>query len=112
MASCVSDLPTAVSLARDQPKNSALRADRTQRRPALSLIRAGEYKANMIRCHAVPLRTCTVSFADASGVRHSVEVTAESTSSAHGAADSSLVRWRRGWPRRDTEEATAEAGAR
>ena len=78
------------------------------------------------------LRTCTVSFTFASGVRHSVEVTAESIyeaaalgvsalksdgwgdaiapgtefevqvaranhlSSAHGAADSSLVRWRRG----------------
>jgi hypothetical protein len=38
----------------------------------------GEDKANMIRWRAVALRTCTVSFTGPSGVRHSVEVTAES----------------------------------
>ena len=38
----------------------------------------GEQKANMIRWPAVALRTCTVSFTGPSGVRHSVEVTAES----------------------------------
>jgi hypothetical protein len=32
----------------------------------------------MIRWPAVALRTCTVSFADPSGIRHSVEVMAES----------------------------------
>ena len=32
----------------------------------------------MIRCRAVALRTCTVSFTGPSGLRHSVEVTAES----------------------------------
>jgi hypothetical protein len=32
----------------------------------------------VIRCQAVALRTCTVSFTGPSGVRHSVEVTAES----------------------------------
>ena len=108
----------------------------------------GETKANMIRSRAVALRTCTVSFTGPSGVRHSVEVTAESIyeaaalgvsalknswlgrrdragnrargsgararhlSSAHRAADSSLVRRRRGQPRRDAEEATIEATAR
>jgi hypothetical protein len=39
---------------------------------------AGEQKANMIRWPAVALRTCTVSFVGPSGVRHAVEVTAES----------------------------------
>jgi hypothetical protein len=38
----------------------------------------GEQKANVIRRPAVALRTCTVSFAGPSGIRHSVEVTAES----------------------------------
>ena len=38
----------------------------------------GEIKANMIRSRAVALRTCTVSFTGPSGVRHSVEVIAES----------------------------------
>ena len=38
----------------------------------------GEQKANVIRWRTVALRTCTVSFAGPSGVRHSVEVTAES----------------------------------
>ena len=39
---------------------------------------AGEIKANVIRSRAVALRTCTVSFTGPSGVRHSVEVIAES----------------------------------
>ena len=38
----------------------------------------GETKANVIRSRAVALRTCTVSFTGPSGVRHSVEVIAES----------------------------------
>ena len=38
----------------------------------------GEDKANMIPSRAVALRTCTVSFTGPSGVRHSVEVIAES----------------------------------
>jgi hypothetical protein len=38
----------------------------------------GETKANMIRWRAVVFRTYTVSFTGSSGVRHSVEVTAES----------------------------------
>ena len=32
----------------------------------------------MLRCRAVALRTCTVSFTGPSGIRHSVDVTAES----------------------------------
>jgi len=38
----------------------------------------GEQKTNMIRWPAVALRTCTVSFVGPSGVRHAVQVTAES----------------------------------
>ena len=38
----------------------------------------GEHMANVLRWPAVALRTCTVSFTGPSGVRHSVEVTAES----------------------------------
>src|SRR5262249_34032758 len=40
--------------------------------------RVGEEKANMIRSAAVALRTATVSFSGPSGIRHSVDVTAES----------------------------------
>ena len=94
------------------------------------------------------LRTCTVSFTGPSGLRHSVEVTAESIYEAaalgvsalknSGWADAialgtelevqvrepatshrltvqqilSLVRWRRGQPRRDAEEATLERTTR
>ena len=39
---------------------------------------SGEQKANMLRWPAVALRTCTVRFMGPSGIRHSVEVTAES----------------------------------
>jgi uncharacterized protein (UPF0210 family) len=38
----------------------------------------GEDKANMLPSAAMPLRTCTVSFNGPSGIRHSVDVTAES----------------------------------
>jgi hypothetical protein len=40
--------------------------------------RVGEYKANVLGSAAVALRTCTVSFSGPSGIRHSVDVTAES----------------------------------
>jgi hypothetical protein len=39
---------------------------------------SGEHTANVLRCAAVALRTCTVSFRDCSGIRHSVIVVAES----------------------------------
>ena len=51
----------------------------------------GEQKANMIRWLAVALRTCTVSFMGPSGVRHSVEVTAESVYAAAALGVSSAV---------------------
>src|SRR5215216_6726151 len=38
----------------------------------------GEPKANLLRIQAVSLRTCAVSFADVRGIRHTVEVQAES----------------------------------
>ena len=38
----------------------------------------GEQTANMLRLPPVAVRTCTVSFVDVRGVRHSVEVEAES----------------------------------
>jgi hypothetical protein len=44
----------------------------------------------MIRCPAVALRTCTVSFVGPSGVRHSVEVTAESVYEAAARGVSAL----------------------
>src|SRR5439155_11989308 len=125
-----STVPRDISRAVFRPScpDSSKRAEkmRSERRDS------GEQKANMIRWPAVALRTCTVTFTGPSGIRHSVEVTAESIyeaaalgvsalkddgwadviapgtefevqvaranhlSSAHGAADSSLVRWRRG----------------
>jgi hypothetical protein len=38
----------------------------------------GEYKANVLSSRPVALRSCTVSFTAISGIRHSVNVTAES----------------------------------
>jgi hypothetical protein len=46
--------------------------------PLLANLTAGEDKANLLRWFAVPPRPCLVTIADARGVRHSVEVTAES----------------------------------
>jgi hypothetical protein len=51
---------------------------RTRTSSCVTSLIVGEEKANMLRCHAVALRTCTVSFTGPSGVRHSVEVIAES----------------------------------
>lgn len=51
---------------------------------------AGEDKTNVLLSHAVALRTCTVSFTGPSGVRHSVEVTAESVYEAAALGVSAL----------------------
>jgi hypothetical protein len=77
MKSSVSDLPAAVSLPNNRPRTT-FRTRKLKRSPDPSLTGEGEQKANMIRWPAVALRTCTVSFAGPSGVRHSVEVVAES----------------------------------
>ena len=50
----------------------------------------GEQKANMLRWRSVALRTCTVSFIGPSGIRHSVEVTAESVYEAAALGVSAL----------------------
>ena len=42
------------------------------------LVPEGEHKANMVPSVAVTLRSCTVSFKDSRGIRHSAEVEAES----------------------------------
>jgi hypothetical protein len=49
MASSVSDLPTAVSPARNQPKNSVMHRENSKGAHYRSLIMTGEDKANMIR---------------------------------------------------------------
>ena len=48
------------------------------RLPAGASASRDENKANVLRCAGVTLRTCTVSFTGPSGVRHSVDVMAES----------------------------------
>ena len=50
----------------------------------------GETKANMIRSRVVSLRMCTVSLTGPSGVRHSVEVIAESIDEAAALGISAL----------------------
>jgi hypothetical protein len=52
--------------------------------------RDGEDKANVIRWRPLALRTCTVSFSGPSGVRHSVDVTAESIYESAALAVSAL----------------------
>jgi hypothetical protein len=66
-----------------------------QRSGAVSLMALGEHTANMLRSAAVALRTCTVSFTGPSGIRHSVDVTAESVYEA--AAFGSLCAQEDGW---------------
>ena len=55
----------------------------------------GEDKANMLRSAAVAHRTCTVSFSGPSGIRHSVDVTAESVYEAAALGVSALKK--SGW---------------
>ena len=50
----------------------------------------GEDKTNVLRSAAVALRTCTVSFSGPSGLRHSVDVTAESVYEAAAMGVSAL----------------------
>lgn len=52
--------------------------------------RLGEDTANMLRSAPVALRTCTVSFSGPSGIRHSVDVTAESVYEAAALGVSAL----------------------
>jgi len=55
----------------------------------------GEQKANVVRSPAVAVRTCTVSFSGPSGIRHSVDVSAESVYEAAALGVSALKR--SGW---------------
>src|SRR5689334_20161853 len=59
------------------------------------LLSGSEDTANVIRWPAVALRTCTVSFTGASGIRHSVDVTAESLYEA--AAEGIAALKKSGW---------------
>ena len=66
-------------------------ATRHRRWPAVTTtFRVGEDKANVLRSAAVALRTCTVSFSGPSGLRHSVDVTAESVYEAAALGVSAL----------------------
>jgi hypothetical protein len=58
--------------------------DATKPRQVYGASGLGEQIANQISCLAVPVRSCRVSFTGPSGVRHSVEVTAESLYEAAG----------------------------
>ena len=59
------------------------------------MVGLGEHTANVIRWPAVALRTCTVSFTGPSGIRHSVDVTAESIYEAAALGVSALKK--SGW---------------
>jgi hypothetical protein len=52
--------------------------------------RLGEQTTNVVRSASVALRTCTVSFNGPSGIRHSVDVTAESVYEAAALGVSAL----------------------
>ena len=46
--------------------------------PSAYQVHGGERKANLVTCVVVATKTCTVSFTGPSGVRHSVDVSADS----------------------------------
>jgi hypothetical protein len=58
--------------------------------PGVPVRDLGEHKTNVLRWPSVALRTCTVSFTGSSGIRHSVEVTAESVFEAAALGVSAL----------------------
>src|SRR2546429_9602426 len=70
----------------------------------------GEDETKMLSCLAVGLRACTVSFTGPSGIRHSVEVTAESL---YEAAALGLSRLKQdGWVEQIAPGTTRSAGER
>ena len=62
------------------------------RRVRTRVVHGGEALANVLRCPSVAAHSCVVSFTGASGIRHSVDVTAETL---YEAAVVAITRFRR-----------------